>query len=83
MQLLNFVIPLSLGSGGSRNGAMGGGGGGGGEAVGWGGGRGARVHPLASKGVWGSTVSSPIGVWGGAPEAFTSNPDKNQRTVNF
>ena len=45
--------------------------GGGGGAVGWKGGRGRGVHPLASKGVWGSAVSSPIGAWGGAPEAFT------------
>ena len=29
------------------------------------------LHPLPlSKGVWGSAVSSPIGVWGGAPEAL-------------
>ena len=39
-----------------------------------------RHLPLASKGVWRSAVSSLIGVWGGAPEAFTlyaSNPAKN------
>ena len=47
------------------------------------------MHPLASKGVWGSAVTSSIGAWGGAPEAFTffaSNPAKNQRirsAVNF
>ena len=38
-----------------------------------------RHLPLASKGVW-SAVSSLIGVWGGAPEAFTLyalNPAKN------
>ena len=61
-------------SGGSRNGAMGG------RLVG--GAAGGGVHPLASKGVRGSAVSSPIGAWGGAPEAFTffaSNPAKNQR----
>ena len=50
-------------SGGSRNGAIGG------RLVG-GAARGG-AHPLTSKGVWGSAVSSPIGAWGGAPEAFT------------
>ena len=50
---------------------------------------GAGVHLLASKGIWGSAVSFPIGAWGGAPEAFTffaSNPAKNQcirSAVNF
>ena len=54
---------------------------GGGRLVG--GAAGGGVQPLASKrGVWGSAVSSPIGAWGGAPEAFTffaSNHAKNQR----
>ena len=50
-------------SGGSRKGAMGG------RLVG--GAAGGGAHPLTSKGVWGSAVSSPIGAWGGAPEAFT------------
>ena len=63
-----------------RTGLWGGGGGGGGEGRG----RGRLVWrgsvPLASKGVWGSAVGSPVGVWGGAPEAFTLyalNPAKN------
>ena len=62
-------------SGGSRNGAIVGGGG----AVGW---RGAAEGGgPASKGVWGSAASSPLGASGGALEAFTfftSNPAENQ-----
>ena len=59
-----ILFGVWVNSSGSRNGAMGG-------AVGWRDGRGWGVHPLASKGVWGSAVSSPIGAWGSAPEAFT------------
>ena len=31
---------------------------------------GAPPPPAPARGIWGSAVSSPIGVWGEAPEAF-------------
>ena len=57
------VFRTYIGSGGSRNGAIGG-------AVGWRGGRG-RGPPTHQQGGMGERCKLPIGAWGGAPEAFT------------
>ena len=36
---------------------------------------------MPSKGVWGSAVSSPIGAWGGAPEANAFCVQKTPKTI--